>query len=294
MKVRQGPGAGVSPHPVRFEFPAKEPVYPMALTGATTNRMRLDLFVVGAGVAFVQGMDVWRGLNVVPGPDHGDLPVSPGQALSEWSPIDHPDVAPYLWNGATLTYLRGDLSGKALRDDLRITFSKQGPRFFERDVCSVRVAAEEAGCAGCAVASLAVFLLGFWAMGARCTMRRVASCVAAGMCLGFVFACFEFFRTPRVQVGPKQNAIAATQRFRMLEVELLVEKWDHAKFPESWIAEARKQTRDDIPNLDVPGGYTVVHDKRGFHVTLYDGLAAPHGYRLAPTGHVEPEASSPR
>ena len=294
MKVRQGPAAAVSPHPMRFEFPAKEPVYPMALTGATTDRLRLDLFVVGSGVAAVPGMDVWRVMKVVPKPDRSGSPTPPGKTVSEWSPISHPDVAPYLWDGATLTYLRGDLSGRELRDDLRIGFSRQVPAFFEKDVSSLRIAAQDAFCTGCAAASVAVFLLGFLAVGAACTTRRILSSVAAGLCLGVVFGCVGFFRTPRVEVGPKRDGLESIRRFKALEIELLTEKWDHGNFPESWIAEVRRQAPGDVPNLDVPGGYTLKRDARGFQVTLYDELAAPHGYRMDPAGHIDPEASSPR
>lgn len=56
------------PHPLRFVFPARGPVYPMRLTGTATERLVLDLIVIGHQRATVEGMTLWAGVQAIGGP----------------------------------------------------------------------------------------------------------------------------------------------------------------------------------------------------------------------------------
>ena len=56
-ELRRDAGGVSYPHPIALTFPAKEPVYPMRLTGQSGGPVALDLYVIADGEAKCEGLE---------------------------------------------------------------------------------------------------------------------------------------------------------------------------------------------------------------------------------------------
>lgn len=122
-RLHHEPGKETTPHPLVFRFAAKEPVYPMRLTGLQSGELDLELYVFGPGTAKVRGMmvettgSVKRGESISVGrrPDPG----RDGIVLS------HAGIEALAGSTAHLTKLVGTFTPAQMAEDLAIEF---GPR----------------------------------------------------------------------------------------------------------------------------------------------------------------------
>lgn len=116
-------GEESTPHPLVFRFPAKEPVYPMRLTGLQGGPLDLELYVFGPGTAKVKGMKVETTGPVKRGESIrvGRLP-DPGR---DGIVLSHAGIEALAGSAAYLTKLVGSFTPAQMVEDLAIGF---GPR----------------------------------------------------------------------------------------------------------------------------------------------------------------------
>ena len=103
-------------HPLSFTFPAREPVYPLRLTGVGNDQLDVDLFVFGSERAAMDGFRVveCRRTQFSPEPS-GEVSywyVSPGIL-----PIAHTGLRVTVPESSVVTRLQGTLSGSQMRRD---------------------------------------------------------------------------------------------------------------------------------------------------------------------------------
>lgn len=103
-------------HPLSFTFPAREPVYPLRLTGVGNDRLEVDLFVFGSGQAAADGFQVkacrQTQFSPVPSGEISHWYVSPGIL-----PIAHTGLRVTVPESSVVTRLQGTLSGAQMRRD---------------------------------------------------------------------------------------------------------------------------------------------------------------------------------
>jgi len=150
-RIERDQGGLSKPHPVLFEFPAKEAVYPMRLTALAGSTPRLELFLVGAERASsplldTEFCDVFREETEYWSPPSDAASASTSGhsryftgAYSRQA-TGHPELIGLLWPGCVVTKLSGALRPGQMKDDLRFTwpafkperrhvFTHQGARF---------------------------------------------------------------------------------------------------------------------------------------------------------------------
>lgn len=140
-----------SPHPIRVKFPAEKPIYPMRLTGVVSDRLDLDLVVIGKRVAECSPLRLLRSRKVVDAE-----PVSFGP-LQESFGLQHSDIAGDVPDQALATRLRGVVSKTQMQSDYTIEWKGESPlkpQFFGQ-----RVARDRSIAVGMAAMS-AIVLLG--------------------------------------------------------------------------------------------------------------------------------------
>lgn len=126
-KVRRDTGAADtnSLHPLSFTFAAKEPVYPLRLTGVGNGPLEVDLFVFGPERAKVDGFTVLECRPV-------EYPPTKPAAVERWRPdpavlpMAHPGLREAAPTAALVTRLSGKLSPGQMRQDAVIRWDGFG------------------------------------------------------------------------------------------------------------------------------------------------------------------------
>ncbi|MFN0131654.1 MAG: DUF2330 domain-containing protein [Phycisphaerales bacterium] len=107
---RDEAGTPARPHPLVLRFAAKEPVYPMPLTGTGGRALQLELFVFADGAATVPGLDA----AYIVATNHARLRV-----LNM-----HQEAKRLIGDLPTATRLSGRLQPSQMKDDLRVSLAK--------------------------------------------------------------------------------------------------------------------------------------------------------------------------
>ncbi len=142
--------ADASPHPIRIKFPAAKPIYPMRLTGVVSDRLDLDLVVIGPRVAECTPLRLLRSRELI---DPEAEPMFNG--LHPTVALRHADIVTDLPERALATRLRGNLSRDQMQSDYAIEWNGEAPempQFFTE-----RVARDRGTTAG--LAAMSVFVL---------------------------------------------------------------------------------------------------------------------------------------
>lgn len=115
-----GPG---SLHPLSFTFQAKEPVYPLRLTGVGNGRLEVDLFVFGPERAAAPGFRVRDAR-----PAGGYSPDSLRWLPEEHLRISHEALGQAAAEAPWVTRLHGELTPARMREDAVIRWDGMTPR----------------------------------------------------------------------------------------------------------------------------------------------------------------------
>lgn len=289
MKLRHDLPGSVAPIPVRFVFDSREPIYPMALTGATNDRLRLDLFVVADGLAMAKGLEVWRAQPVESKriTQDAEEAVKVNKTVRNvWLPIGHPEIAPSLWDGATLTYLRGDLSGTEIQRDLRISIGARPREAYSKTLYSFESAFEQALAYAALGAAGMVFVLTLCATRKPFALRDFANVFAVSGSLGVVGAAVWFCTVTKVPTVLVENPIKLHAHAYDLGKVLGAgrEDGDTRPFPYWWLATLREHWNRDPTEGDVPGGYQLKPTASGWKLRVYDSEANPTDYNVNKKG----------
>jgi len=123
-------------HPLRFTFPAPEPVYPMRLTGAGGGSLRCDLYVFGPARAAAAG---WRTV-LADRTDPPDVTLTSRPRPGEIR-LRHAELAALTQGAPWATKLSATLDAAAMRRDVEIRWSpggETGKRVFTRAAAAIR------------------------------------------------------------------------------------------------------------------------------------------------------------
>lgn len=107
----------VSLHPLVFTFPAKEPVYPLRLTGVDNGPLAVELFVLGPERAAVDGFEV-RDVRPVAYPTV--VPTEKRRLDPEVLQMAHTGLKGLAPKAAIATRLRATLTPDRMREDARV------------------------------------------------------------------------------------------------------------------------------------------------------------------------------
>lgn len=118
-KLRKSETEDLMPHPLRIRFKTEEPVYPMRLTGLVSDRLELDLLVIGQQEASCSSLDLWRSMKVSYSGHATPEDLVYYSQLASFAEIRHADLAPYLPGNAVGTRLRRTLSASEMKRDFR-------------------------------------------------------------------------------------------------------------------------------------------------------------------------------
>jgi hypothetical protein len=121
-----------APHPIRIEFAARDPVYPLRLTALAGSNVSLELYVVADSRANIAGLPV-RFCDRFESDRRGYRGATTGVR------IGHPEITALMWPGCVVTKATAKLTPASMRDDLKIgpanfapcrerRFSPQGAR----------------------------------------------------------------------------------------------------------------------------------------------------------------------
>ena len=116
----RGPGDETfRPHPLCFEFPTREAIYPMRLTAAEGKAIQLELYVLGASRAEVDPLRVEACARVVP-LKGGEYPENHLPVPGEGMPLAQPELLSIGTGAAVVTRLAGPVGGNGRSSDLRL------------------------------------------------------------------------------------------------------------------------------------------------------------------------------
>lgn len=152
-RFRKEMPADAPPHPIRIKFPTEKPVYPMRLTGVVSERIDLDLVVIGPRVAECTPLTLLRSRELT-NPEPGAEPMF--NTLHPAVALRHADIVADLPDRGLATRLRGSLSRAQMQSDYTIEWKGEAPlmpQFF-----TVRVARDRAIAAGLAAMSVLVLI----------------------------------------------------------------------------------------------------------------------------------------
>lgn len=178
-RFRKAMAADAAPHPVKIKFPATQPIYPMRLTGVVSDRLDLDLVVIGPKAAECSPLRFLRSREVVDA-EPGDEPMF--NALHPAVALLHADIVTDVPDRALVTRLRGNLSRAQMQTDFVIGWKGRGaemPQFF-----SERVARDRGVAAG--MAAMSVFVLIGAGIGVFCPPTRARTFVSALLGMGLL------------------------------------------------------------------------------------------------------------
>lgn len=157
--VRDEAGQAI-PHPISFEFPAKEAVYPIKLTGLSGSSPYFEIFVVGDQAAEFPHLHtaLCDRFSLSSSEYEGDLWKAEKVGVS----IGHPALTGLLWDGCVVTRLRGTLTPEQMKEDVTLGWRKPRPH---RDHFYSTLGAMY-------TALIVFFLLGSASLLAVCVVRR--------------------------------------------------------------------------------------------------------------------------
>lgn len=112
-------------HPLSFTFAAKEPVYPLRLTGVGNGNLEVDLFVFGPERAKAPGFKV-RDCRQPQSPPSDPIERERWWRMSERLPLDHDALRDAAGNAAFVTRLQGTLTPEQMRQDAVIQWDGFG------------------------------------------------------------------------------------------------------------------------------------------------------------------------
>ncbi len=112
-------------HPLSFTFAAKEPVYPLRLTGVGNGNLEVDLFVFGPERAKAPGFKV-RDCRQPKSPPSDPIERERWWRNSERLPLDHDALRDAAGNAAFVTRLQGTLTPEQMQQDAVIQWDGFG------------------------------------------------------------------------------------------------------------------------------------------------------------------------
>jgi hypothetical protein len=112
-------------HPLSFTFAAKEPVYPLRLTGVGNGNLEVDLFVFGPERAKAPGFKV-RDCRRPQSPPSDPIKRERWWRNSERLPLEHDALRDVAGNAAFVTRLQGTLTPEQMRQDAVIQWDGFG------------------------------------------------------------------------------------------------------------------------------------------------------------------------
>ena len=264
-----------TPHPVRFQFPSPEPVYPMRLTALAGGEPQLELFVIGqerASSAWLRTEFCERYRR-----DDGEL----CYGLITRCHIGHAAIRTLIWDGAILTKLAGGVPASRMSEDLPLSwepFSPHQERWFTREgaAWSALIFALVAVSTGVAGAALPVVRKGLFVGRWRAWVQRV---LLPGLATVAVSSVVLYLVLPKLG-----RAEVRTSRHRRWwhDHQLVLSRLDHILQAEPEIcALAPDQAADELLSrlhrlhVDNPfQGGTVVHEDSPGNVTVRQDAAA--------------------
>jgi len=270
------------PHPLRVEFPATEPVYPMRLTALAGSAVALRLWVLADGRASAAGLETTYCARL-------------DDATSSRYPA-HPALAGGVWPGAVLTRLEGRVPPGSMGDDVSIAlgpFAAHLPAFYTNE------GATQAVLAGAAVLWMLVMLVLLFVPPNRLPLRNpqirpffllgILAAVVVGL-VAFVYRqtlpTIETIETPSIgwRAYASPGLVVARLRYEGDEFEGLGPDDARARIDAAfrrWGARNPYLGRP-VAWSDSPGDFLLVEDERGLLLRRFDARGAPEDEVLRP------------
>lgn len=290
-RIRWSPDGELSPHPLKVTFPADEAVYPMRLTGASaTEPLALDLFVVGDLMADSRDLDLWRCEALQLDPKDPHTPADEPPIFSGGSSrlqIGHPGITSLMWDGATLTHLRGSLTpAQMTRDDVHFIWGTPQP--YRRTVYSKSAATKHGAMVSMYLAALTLFIASLAALPSRWPLRQTRKRVLwPGLAIAILatpgFVVFAPSARTVVDEHPFDRRNALTQ----MQLKLWDMQFDASSAPasEKFITDLHAGLPDHLVWGDVPYGVVIDETETGWDVSVYDTNALPMTVHLDRTNN---------
>jgi len=114
-KLAREEGGEAIPHPIAFEFPSKEAIYPLRLTGLTASEPYFEVFAVGEKQAVFPDLHTALA-DRFKGPDGRGY----WKAEHDYVLIGHPEIRKYFWDGCVVTRFTGTLTAEQMREDVTL------------------------------------------------------------------------------------------------------------------------------------------------------------------------------
>lgn len=123
-------GEAIATHPLGFRFKTDKPVYPLRLTAHATDRLGLDLYVFGPGMAECKGLSVTR-CDLPSYEDVATLSANARSSSGRWGTgsmqVAHEGLFRLADAAAVGTKLSGELSKSQMSTDLVLEWSEARP-----------------------------------------------------------------------------------------------------------------------------------------------------------------------
>jgi hypothetical protein len=260
LRYHQRADGSSSSHPIRLVFKTAKPIYPMALTGTATDRLRLDLVVAMDEQARVTGM-------------HSLL-------CTKKLGYAHPDIEPML-QGQVVTRLRGDLTSVTLDKDMDIesvpySGGSQERWFTSRGLLNVLLVVF--------LILLPVVLVIVTAI----TLSRNGSFTSWAKNLGITLVILAFFgllKSLSVQIveaeyAPPRAFLISIYKQRTHFIEQLEGQKAVVPLRQQVVEGMTHPDPDGRAIGDVPGGYDLLTTPTSIQVTLYDAQNKATVYKI--------------
>jgi hypothetical protein len=196
-------------HPLRFTFPAKQPVYPMRLTGVGNDHLDVDLYVFGDDRAHVAGFETRRCQRI-------EGATAAGVPRKEVFPMRHLELRASTADASVMTRLEGRLDAAAMRRDAIVEWEpfaeEQFIRYSRRGALTLAL-------------NWSVCLFALWttALAAVSKVRSLSPEWSRSRSLGGLVVCLTlggavYFPLPVIEVrdAPYSSRFAATYHQRRL------------------------------------------------------------------------------
>jgi|GEM_PF-4471717 len=293
-KVRSDIDGPVTQHPLQIEFPTKQAIYPMRLTGTDGVGVRLDLFVVADQQAEARYMSPWfcdamkrndKYLQVARDTEY-DIQAPPAympRKHRRFQPVALPAVSDAMWDGCVLTHLHGRFTPDQMRDDLLI--NQVNLQAGIAAVHSQSAAWQVGGSYGALMATLVCLLLAIgaerknikWQTFLKKRLPLSILCgaaLAAGVYLKLDVVPVEITNEPAFLAR-----IMGNDHWRAIEE--MDEKPNATDFIATYQQHLRPRTPDDNPivsdrnQLEAPGDYLIEATETGWELSFVDGNFTP-------------------
>ncbi len=293
-KLRSDIDGTVTQHPLRIEFPTRQPIYPMRLTGTDDIGIRLDLYVVADQQAAASNMTAWYCDIMKQKDDYLGLerdidfqietpPVFQAKHHRRHYRVALPAVTGAMWDGCVFTHLHGRFSPSQMREDLLIEQVSTRPGI--ATVHAPKAAWQIGGSYGALLGVLVCLL--FAVRAERRSMKWqtfLRKRVPLSVALGGALAAAVYLRLEVVPVEitkePRFLArVLANEHWRAIEA--LAEEPDATDFIATYQGHLRTTWAVDhrlVSNrnkLDAPGDYLVEKTETGWQLSFVDGSFTP-------------------